>query len=197
MLLRYLVVHHPCCCASCFHFRSRAHQLCFQLQMLLRYHVCCNLCCCASCFSLQSLVLHFQQECFLLLQLLRYFLHRFLCHVCFFFFFGGGFFYRDDNILIPFLELGHFNVVFLGFSSCSAYTVVSCFVFPLLTLIFFSGMLIKRVAVTHLGHFPCESCRWPQRPSHSSGIFSWSKCSRFVFPSLSERRRTSVSAAFF
>ena len=25
------------------------------------------------------------------------------------------FFYRDDNILIPFLELGHFNVVFLGF----------------------------------------------------------------------------------
>ena len=37
------------------------------------------------------------------------------CVMYFNFFFGGGFFYRDNNILISFLELGHFNVGVLGF----------------------------------------------------------------------------------
>ena len=32
---------------------------------------------------------------------------------------------------------------------------------------------------------------------HSSSIFSWSKCNQFVFLFLSERRKTSVSVAFF
>ena len=156
MLLRYLVVPQLCCYASCFLLQSRAlqcQQLCFQLQMLLRYHVGCHLCCCGSCFFLQSLVLHLQQECFLLLQLLRYFFIVFRV-TCFSFFFGGGFFYRDDNILIIFSSSDISMLLFSSFSSCSTYIVVSCFVFSLVTLIFFSGMLIKKVAITHLWSLP-------------------------------------------
>ena len=26
-----------------------------------------------------------------------------------------------------------------------------------------------------------QSCRWPQRPSHFSSIFSWLECNQFVF----------------
>ena len=48
-------------------------------------------------------------------------LHYFLCHVLQFLFWRR-LFYCDDNILISFLELGHFNVGVLGlFSVCSTY----------------------------------------------------------------------------
>ena len=64
------------------------------------------------------------------------------------------FFHRDDNILISFLELGHFNVVVLGFFLVFNIhsRLVLCVFSP--DIDFFSGMLIKKVAITHLWSLP-------------------------------------------
>ena len=118
------------------------------------------LCCCASCFFFRSLVLQLQQVCFLLLLLLlrrslfRIDLSRyFLCHVLHFLFWRR-LFYCVNDFLIFFLELGHFNLVFFAFFVCSTYPIVSCFLFSLLAWVCFSGVLIKKVAMTHLWSLP-------------------------------------------
>ena len=82
------------------------------------------------------------------------FFASFLVSCASFSFVAAAFFYRDDNILIPFLELGHFNVVFLGFFL--VFSIYSRLVFcvPSPDIDFFSSMLIKRVAITHLWSLP-------------------------------------------
>ena len=201
MLLRYLVVHHPCCCASCFHFpvscatvspvvlpASDAAAVSRLLSSLLLHFL---LLPSVSCATFSTRVLSASAAA-------AVFFASFLVSCASFSFLAAAFFYRDDNILIPFLELGHFNVVFLAFSSCSAYTVVSCFVFPspdidfLLRHVDQESSHYTSVVTSHVNHVVGLSVL--HIPQESS---SWSKCSRFVFPSLSERRRTSVSAAFF
>ena len=70
------------------------------------------------------------------------------------FFFGGGFFYCDDNILISFLELGFFNIDVFVFFVCSILTVGLRFLSSRLSCVFFSGVLIKKIAMIHLWSLP-------------------------------------------
>ena len=69
-------------------------------------------------------------------------------------FLAAALFYCDDNILISFLELGVFNIDVFVFLKYPILTIDLRFLSSRLTWVFFSGVLIKKVAIIHLWSLP-------------------------------------------
>ena len=82
------------------------------------------------------------------------FFASFLVSCASFSFLAAAFFYRDNNFLISFFEVRLFTVVSLGF--ILVFSIHSRYVLcdPSPGIDFFSGMLIKKVAITHLWSLP-------------------------------------------
>ena len=115
-----------CCCISCFFFSIL---LCFGFLK-------CAVCFCR-CGVFSSVL------CFCVIPCVMYFIS----------FSGGGFFFVND-FLVSFFELGHFNIVVFFLFVCAHCTQSSHFFRFLLGMVFFPGVLIKKVAMTHLWSLP-------------------------------------------
>ena len=161
-------ISYQCCCGTSLFIIFAAALLASSFG-LVRYSVntCASsfTCCCgitlvvifaaallASSFSLLCYIYNKSAFCFC--SCCGIFCFPFLVSCAAFSFLAAAFFYCDNNFPISFFEVRHFTVVLLGFFL--VFSIYSHHVFCVLSpdIDFFSGMLIKRVAITHLWSLP-------------------------------------------